>query len=160
MLFLTVDLRPNISSRWTTFPFTPRGLPTISWWFIVSLFLGATYYLKLNKKEWILFFTTVRCCGPAVSADGSSFNPQRIDGIPKIYSPKTGRITIICLCDAMDALGHSRLFVRYSPVSRPTRKVYTALDKWTRLAAGPVSLKAVGWDTEHDDDFCACKLAL
>lgn len=66
----------------------------------------------------------------------------------------------VCFRNATGAISHSRFLTVFGALSDIIENVYEHFEKWARLAAGHVSLRALGWSPIRDDAFSQCKRGL
>lgn len=119
------------------------------------------YNLKLHPGKSTLFARTIRWCGRTISADCVLFDHRRIDGIVNMVASGTDAD----LQQFVSAMQWMRaripeISADISPLVNLPENVYHIAGMRTRLAAGRVSLAALGWTFQHDKAFKLCKKAL
>jgi Reverse transcriptase (RNA-dependent DNA polymerase) len=120
------------------------------------------FNIKLHPGKCVLFSLVVRWCGRLISAEGSKFDPRRIDGLLKMSPPSTGADLQQFLC----ALNWMRTAIPafttlVSPLHTLLELAYSRADgKRTKAAVARITLSEVGWTCAHAAAFEKCQSAL
>lgn len=131
-------------------------LLTISRFFAFCL----AYIFILHPSKCGLFATTILWCGWIMSQDGIHFDSQRFNSIHNMSYSRSGADLkqFVCSMQWMPVVPHFLSVILTLIVL--LEDVYKVAENRTRLAEGPVSLKAVKLNVQHDKAFADCKLVL
>ena len=120
------------------------------------------FNIKLHPGKCVLFSLVVRWCGRLISAEGSKFDPRRIEGLLQMSPPSTGADLQQFLC----AINWMRTAIPafstlVSPLHTLLETAYArAGGKRTKAAVSRILLSEVGWTGAHAEAFEKCQNAL
>lgn len=119
------------------------------------------YKIRLHLGKCVLFAKEIRWCGRIISDAGIRYDPRRLDGILKMYSPLTGAHPQQFLCAlhwVRNGIQEVLDLISFLLVSM--EKPYHPAGKRTKLSVSGCKLAGLGWSDPELRSLNACKHVL